>query len=55
MISTDRLIFQKGSAVRARQAEYAKGWDEVHIIVFAGRGGLPGKMGEEIAENCRVY
>lgn len=34
MISTDRAIFQEGSAVRARQAEYAKGWEEVHIIIF---------------------
>lgn len=37
MISTDTKIFEEGSAVRARQAEYAKGWDEVHIIVFAKR------------------
>jgi len=34
MISTDRKIFDEGSAVRARQVEYAKEWDEVHIIVF---------------------
>ncbi len=34
MISTDRKIFEEGSAVRARQAEYAKEWGEVHIVVF---------------------
>jgi glycosyltransferase involved in cell wall biosynthesis len=37
MISTDRKIFEEGSAVRARQAEYARGWKEVHIVVFAKR------------------
>jgi len=37
MISTDRSIFEAGSAVRARQIEYAKAWDEVHIVVFARR------------------
>ncbi len=34
MISTDTKIFQEGSAVRARQVEYAKEWKEVHIVVF---------------------
>lgn len=34
MISTDRLIFDEGSAVRARQIEYAKNWEEVHIVIF---------------------
>ncbi len=34
MISTDRKIFEQGSAVRARQVEYAKEWEEVHIVVF---------------------
>lgn len=37
MISTDRSLFEEGSAVRARQIEYAKEWGEVHIIVFARR------------------
>ncbi|MDB5239095.1 MAG: hypothetical protein JWO00_430 [Candidatus Parcubacteria bacterium] len=32
-ISIDRLIFQEGSAVRARMIEYAKEWGEIHIIV----------------------
>jgi glycosyltransferase involved in cell wall biosynthesis len=35
MISTDRLIFDEKSAVRARQVEYAKDWEEVHIIIFS--------------------
>ncbi|MCX6719202.1 MAG: glycosyltransferase family 4 protein [Candidatus Taylorbacteria bacterium] len=34
MISTDRLIFDEKSDVRARQIEYAKDWGEVHIIIF---------------------
>ncbi len=35
MISTDRNIFDKNSAVAQRQIEYAKKYEEVHIIVFA--------------------
>ena len=34
MISTDRLIFDEKSDVRARQIEYAKDYDEVHIVIF---------------------
>ena len=34
MISTDRKIFEEGSAVRARQVEYAKKYDEVRIVIF---------------------
>ncbi|MBU6427147.1 glycosyltransferase family 4 protein [Patescibacteria group bacterium] len=37
MISSDRDIFREDSAVRARQAEYAKNYDEVHIVVFEKR------------------
>lgn len=54
MISTDRSIFQEGSAVRARQAEYAKGWGEVHIIVFDPRSEL-GSRETVIAPNCWAY
>lgn len=51
MVSTDRMIFQEGSAVRARQAEYAKGYDEVHIVVFSGK-----EFAEQsISPNCWVY
>ncbi len=50
MISTDPKILQEGSAVRARQVEYAKEWDEVHIIIF---GTSPGES--VIAPNCWAY
>lgn len=53
MISTDRKIFEEGSAVRARQVEYAKQWDEVHIIVFQkGKAGIKETV---IAPNCWAY
>ncbi|MEN9913159.1 MAG: hypothetical protein RLY66_567 [Candidatus Parcubacteria bacterium] len=50
MISTDAKILQEGSAVRARQEEYAKSWDEVHIIVFGASGGEV-----VITPNCWAY
>jgi glycosyltransferase involved in cell wall biosynthesis len=37
MISTDRKIFEKDSAVAQRQIEYAKKYEEVHIIIFTLR------------------
>ncbi|MDP3962764.1 MAG: glycosyltransferase [bacterium] len=37
MISTDQKIFEKGSAVSLRQIEYARQYEEVHIIVFADK------------------
>ncbi len=65
MISTDRAIFQEGSAVRARQAEYAKQWDEVHIIVFKKANSKPQHSNKSqitntksetvIAPNCWAY
>ena len=36
-LGTDRLMFRDGSAVSARAAENGKNWNEVHIIVAAGR------------------
>jgi glycosyltransferase involved in cell wall biosynthesis len=51
MISTDRRIFEEGSAVRTRQAEYAKQWDEVHIIIFSGKDSTE----QSIVSNCFVY
>lgn len=60
MISTDRKIFEQGSEVRARQAEYAKDWDEVHIVVFdkkkeEGKWKIE-KAGETvISPNCWAY
>ena len=35
MISTDRKIFEQGSAVRERIIEYGNLFDELHVIVFA--------------------
>ncbi len=53
-ISTDRKIFEEGSAVRARQAEYGTLFGEMHIIVFAERSlGFPARI--QIAENVFVY
>ncbi|MFA6295370.1 MAG: glycosyltransferase [Candidatus Paceibacterota bacterium] len=34
MISTDRLVFKKDSSVALRVIEYAKSYEELHIIVF---------------------
>lgn len=60
MISTDRLIFDEKSGVRARQIEYAKEWEEVYIVVF--RLKVRGKSlkvfqnkEERISDNCWIY
>ena len=59
MISTDRKIFEEWSDVRARQAEYAKDWGEVHIIVFNKRSKEKGERSKKnevvIAPNCWAY
>lgn len=68
MISTDRKIFEEGSNVRARQAEYAKDFEEVHIVVFAGEGAVGdkntvggkkvvggGASEQVISSNCWAY
>ena len=34
-IGTDRKLFEKGSAVLARNIEYASKIDELHIVVFS--------------------
>lgn len=54
MISTDPLIFREGSAVRARQIEYAKSWDEVHIVVLQKRS-QSDRRETVIANNCWAY
>jgi glycosyltransferase involved in cell wall biosynthesis len=36
-ISTDRKIFEEGSAVLARMVEYAELFEEMHIVVFSTR------------------
>ncbi|MBU6390045.1 glycosyltransferase [Patescibacteria group bacterium] len=53
MISTDRKIFEEGSAVRARMIEYAPLFDELDVIVFCRRD-LKAKS-FQIAANCRIY
>ena len=57
MISTDQKIFQEGSDVARRMVEYAKGYEEVHIVVFQKR--TPSQEQEvsekTLADNCWVY
>lgn len=66
MISTDRLIFDEKSLVRARQVEYAKEWEEVHIVVFSSK--LKAQSSKtttrniegnfccgQISDNCWIY
>lgn len=48
MISTDRNIFDKKSAVVQRQIEYAKKYEEVHIIVFANKSFKETTLGSNI-------
>ncbi|MDQ2933187.1 MAG: glycosyltransferase family 4 protein [bacterium] len=50
-IGTDRLLFKEGSAVRIRQIEYAKKYEEVHIIVFSDKNFIE----QSISPNCWVY
>lgn len=53
-ISTDRNIFKEGSAVRARQTEYAALFSEMHIVIFSRAShGVPEKI--QIAPNAWVY
>lgn len=50
-ISTDRKIFEEGSAVRSRMVEYASLFEELHIIVF--NTGVFAKT--QIAPNAWAY
>jgi glycosyltransferase involved in cell wall biosynthesis len=50
-ISTDRKVFEEGSAVRVRQIGYAKDWDEVDIVVLSGRG----LKEQVVAPNLFIY
>ncbi|HEY4478314.1 MAG TPA: glycosyltransferase [Candidatus Paceibacterota bacterium] len=52
MISTDRKIFDKGSAVAQRQIEYAKKYEEVHIIVFTKKSNKLCKYCGKSCNNC---
>lgn len=51
MISTDQLIFNEKSPVRARMLEYSKKYKELHIIVFSTKRIEP----IVISDNCMVY
>lgn len=53
MISTDRKIFEEGSAVRVRVVDYAGLFERLEIVVFAKKG--DGFSPTEIAPNCRAY
>ncbi len=48
MIGTDRLLFDENSEVRKRQIEYAKNWDEVHIIVAADKSYKEAFLGNNV-------
>ncbi len=48
MISTDRKIFEKASAVALRQIEYARKYEEVHIIVFSNKNFSETVLGSNI-------
>ncbi len=60
-ISSDRKLFEEGSAVRARMAEYAALFDELHIIVFSKRNfqfsifNFQSISKIQISKNCWVY
>lgn len=52
-ISTDRKVFEKGSAVRSRLLEYGKLVEELHVIVFAKK--KFGFSDEKISPNIFLY
>ena len=52
-ISTDRKVFEEGSAVRARLLSYAACFSEVHVIVFAKKSAGFRKI--QLGENVWVY
>jgi glycosyltransferase involved in cell wall biosynthesis/putative flippase GtrA len=66
-LGTDRKLFEENSAVRRRQIEYGKFFDEMHIIVFSRRnsklaltrpyrhGRMAQAGGYQISENIFVY
>lgn len=53
MISIDRKVFEKGSAVRSRLLEYGRLVDELHVIVFAN--GSLGLQDEALHPNIFLY
>ncbi len=55
MLSIDRKIFEKGSAVALRQIEYAKKYEEVHIIVYTHKKRMPELIETSLGNNVWVY
>ena len=53
-IGTDRKLFEANSAVRQRQIEYGKMFDELHIIVFTKRI-INCESKIKLSENVFVY
>lgn len=53
MISKDRKVFEKGSAVRTRMMEYADLFEELHIVVLAKTGDDP--LQEKVSEKLFLY
>ncbi len=52
-ISSDRKLFEEGSAVRARTLEYGKLVNELHVIVFANK--KLGLSDTKLGDNIFVY
>ncbi len=52
-IGTDRNIFKKESAVRARVTEYGALFEELHIVIFSRRA--LGHKKEQISSNVWIY
>ncbi|PIP86877.1 hypothetical protein COW81_03375 [Candidatus Campbellbacteria bacterium CG22_combo_CG10-13_8_21_14_all_36_13] len=55
MISTDRKIFEEGSAVRARAIGYAGLLNELHVIVFSTRKHKVSGARFQVSENVFLY
>lgn len=53
MISSDRKIFEEGSAVRARLLEYGRLVEELHVIVFAKQSAR--LLDKKILPNIFIY
>ncbi len=54
-IGSDRKLFEENSAVRQRQIEYGKFFEEVHIVVFNKRDTKHELRVTKIADNIFVY
>jgi glycosyltransferase involved in cell wall biosynthesis len=54
-IGTDRKIFEENSAVRQRQIEYGKMFDELHMVVFSKRNSAHPNSKYQISNNVFAY